>query len=514
MNTYIISPKSPIKNLTLLAFIGGIFHSLGFAPFNYTWGAIISMMILFYISFEAKTFKSALINNIIFSTTYSLISLHWIAFAPLSIENFKHLSPLALLLIVTVFNVYFLIFISIFWLISKKILNKLVYYNFLIFCLPLIFAGSWTIVEKIRSIGIYGFPWNLLGSVWIDWNFAINLIAKCGIYSMSFLTSFIAVNIFLIIYHYKNRKIYLPLTLQFLFVAILTTGQIYIFSQNINKTKKCQKNLMQITQYAEQPYTGIRIISTNIAQKNKWSVQEAQNNLHKTIQLSFNKPSKEITYFIWPETAFPFLIKFDQNNNLIHNQYLDYTLSFLNDKQFLIMGCVRKDHNQDNLNKQNNFHNSLIVLDNKANIIAIYDKSILVPFGEFMPLANLIKIKHLANFSNIQCGEQEKQLMNCSHNNQNFYGLICFESIFPFNKNQKKQLSEVNAIINVSNDAWFGKSFGPAQHFRMVRIRAIEANKPLIRVTNGGISGLIDKKGQIVKASKIAEESSIDIFLN
>ncbi len=185
------------------------------------------------------------------------------------------------------------------------------------------------------------------------------------------------------------------------------------------------------------------------------------------------------------------LLVFSENNfPYIVNNLEDIEIGkILNENQTVIMGATRQDNNK--------FYNSLLVI--KKNNINFFDKKILVPFGEFIPFRDYFEfIEPIAGTVDFSTGDQER-LLNINDKNT-FIPVICYEIIFFWKiLNKINNLSDV--IINITNDSWFGNLIGPYQHFYLTKMRASELNKLILRVSDNGISGIINNKGSIVNFS-------------
>ena len=156
-------------------------------------------------------------------------------------------------------------------------------------------------------------------------------------------------------------------------------------------------------------------------------------------------------------------------------------------------------------------YNSLVIINNKFDVIFQYDKIKLVPFGEFLPFENILKhlgLKKITeghgSFSKGESGSNNIFLLD----NLKLLPLICYELIFPglaYNQNEK------NLIVNISEDAWFGETIGPDQHFAKAIFRSVENNVFLIRAANKGYSAFIDNKGEVKKILKPNEKGIIEL---
>ena len=136
----------------------------------------------------------------------------------------------------------------------------------------------------------------------------------------------------------------------------------------------------------------------------------------------------------------------------------------------------------------------------KSNV-TYFDKKILVPFGEFLPLRNSLSFLETIVGPNDYTKGKIKRIINLQ-NNISYIPVICYEIVFYWTLINKFNYKS-NFIVNITNDFWFGDYLGPYQHFYLTKIRAAEFNKPVIRVSNNGISAVIDKNGNILNKTKL-----------
>jgi apolipoprotein N-acyltransferase len=135
-------------------------------------------------------------------------------------------------------------------------------------------------------------------------------------------------------------------------------------------------------------------------------------------------------------------------------------------------------------------------LNSKGDIIHNYDKIKLVPFGEYIPFR-----QYLGDFTDIFAPKDfssGKLKSNPTINGfENIITLICYEILFT-NEIVSRLSKKTNLLINITNDAWFGKTIGPYQHFALAKIKAVEFGLPLARVANTGISAYVSPYGEII----------------
>jgi apolipoprotein N-acyltransferase len=217
-------------------------------------------------------------------------------------------------------------------------------------------------------------------------------------------------------------------------------------------------------------------------------------------QLDFtgSKNTKSPNVVIWPETAISKLLK---DSDVMIEEISNTAGS----KASVILGIVRKENNKS--------RNSLVLINEQGDLSAIFDKQHLVPFGEYMPMANLLKNIGLSNLiglaGNFEPGNRSR-IINAK-NIPKFLALICYEAIFPNYSNEIK--NRPDWIVQITNDAWFGNFSGPYQHLAQARIRAIEQGLPFVRSANTGISAMIDPYGRVLNKIELEASGYFDAAL-
>ena len=306
------------------------------------------------------------------------------------------------------------------------------------------FSSIWIIFEFLRSVLFTGLPWNLVGYSW-SWSISYSqVVSILGTYGLGLLTIFCSVCIFTFISDTKNKF--------YLIVAIVILVSLYFygfFRINNNQLVYSQNEL--------------RIVHTYLDQKEKWE--------KKSILQTASIGSDDIIT-VFPETSFGFNIDTPKN---------------------WFVGYLRKD--------QNNYFNSASYMG------YTYDKKILVPFGEYFPLFNLISALFPDNLflkSNLTKGSTDQVFA------KNILPLICYEAIFP-SFVRSSISSDTELLVNISNDGWFGNFSGPKQHFVHSQFRSIELGIPMVRSSNKGISGLIGPIGEIVNTTDSKKTTYLDV---
>jgi len=155
-------------------------------------------------------------------------------------------------------------------------------------------------------------------------------------------------------------------------------------------------------------------------------------------------------------------------------------------------------------------YNSIYVIDHDGNVLSVYDKLHLVPFGEFLPFQDLMEKIGFEQLTRVQGGfipGTHRRSMDVP-NAPRMLPLICYEAIFPGDVVERGD--RPGWIVNLTNDGWFGISTGPYQHLQQARMRAIEQGLPLVRAANTGISAVIDPLGRVVARLGLGLEGVLD----
>ena len=188
--------------------------------------------------------------------------------------------------------------------------------------------------------------------------------------------------------------------------------------------------------------------------------------------------------------------------------YKDLFIDVFSENHLIALGINNFVKTDNSSNKK--YFNSLVILNHKLEILHVYNKINLVPFGEFLPFENFFRkfgLKKITQGYSSFSSDIERKIINI--NNINFVPLICYEIIYSGKIN--KTNDDFDLILNISEDGWFGNSVGPYQHFSHSIFRSIEEGKNLIRSANNGISAFINTKGQIIKHIKSTERGVMEI---
>jgi apolipoprotein N-acyltransferase len=231
------------------------------------------------------------------------------------------------------------------------------------------------------------------------------------------------------------------------------------------------------------------LVQGNVAQEVKWRQDQRMPIFQRYLELTAaaaraapDAAPNDRVVVIWPETASPFLLAQDPEARRLVAEALP-------PGALLLGGTVRAAWAPDGRLQQ--VWNSLVVLDDAGRLLATYDKTHLVPFGEYMPLAGILPIRLVAGGMDFSAGPGPVTL--APPGLPPFGVLICYEVIFP---GAVAPSPRPDWLVNITNDAWFGVSSGPWQHLAAARLRAVEEGLPVARAAQTGISAVFDARGQ------------------
>ena len=472
--------KKLFTEIIFLAFIG-VFTSLSLTPYNFF---IINFFTFssFYLFLnkklkQKKNKKFFFLYGWIFGFGYFATNLYWISISLTFDQNFKFLIPLALILIPSFLAVFYGI-ISYFFAVlnSKSIIS-----SFLIF--SLVFGA----IEFLRGLILTGFPWNLIVYSFSKQLEFLSITSVIGTYGLNLF----CISLFTSPAIIFLRKTKINIAVCIFFLISLMSFYFYGYFQKDSFYRADNK----VYDYK------IRIIGSNITLDRFYNNENTISVIKDLIKLSKPK-TDEKTIFIWPEGIFP-----DISQKELKKYRSVFDQNF-NENHLFVIGINKKVSN----NGSTNHFNSLSIYDNKLNILDSYNKTNLVPFGEFLPFESFLKnigLKSLTNnYQSFSKGEKRK-LVEIKHTNSYFkiLPLICYEIIY---SGKLFKNSNYDFIINISEDGWFGKSIGPKQHFDHSIFRAIESGKYILRSSNNGIAAIINPLGIVEQSVDFGESGYVD----
>jgi len=459
----------------IFAILGGICLVLSFPRYDLyplAWFALAPFLVSLY----GKDSKYALRSGLVLGIIYFFGTQYWIYH---SVHYYGGMSFALSIFVVFLLSLYMSLYIIVF---SVLFANKIKTTRLPAMVLAPVF---WVTLEFARSYALTGFPWSSIGYSQYKFLTAIQFSDITGIYGVSFLI--VAINGAIAdIFITKKRIEKMPLYNHYSVVLgyiVLFFVVISVLGYGFYKLGEMPKG------------TSFRasVIQASIEQDIKWSpeYQEEVLKIYKSLTIEASSSMPDI--IVWPETAVPFYWQVDapHTDALIEFQKALDT--------YLLFGAITQ--------KKGGLGNSAILLDRGGNISYTYDKIHLVPFGEYVPLKRLL---FFVNRLAVGIGDYVpgKSYLRAKTPFGSFGTLICYEIIFP-GLVRKFYLDGGDFIVTITNDAWFGTTNGPYQHWSMAVFRAIENRKPLIRAANTGISGFIDSNGRIISKTRLFQRTSL-----
>ena len=448
---------SPIFNY-LSFYIAGAIATLSLPPLS-----ILPLIIGLGFGLYRINFQSSLLQ--IFLSAWFLgfgwfsFGLYWIGSAFFMADTYHvFLMPIAVILLPSL--------LAIFWgcaCVCAKLINKRTKFSILYMFVFL------SLFEYLRAQLFTGFPWLMPSMAFASNVYLIQIFSFVGSFSANIIVLTTCILPFFFFSNFK-RKNTLLLVLFIPIIILFFCGILKYYNKN-SLTKADQL---------------VTIVQPNIKQKNKWILKNREKHLNNLLELSnkyrdsFNNKNRII---IWPETSFEGSIP--SETKLLS----DISKKILKNKNTtLILGLLRTDEKK--------VFNSLVFLNFKGDLVYIYDKIKLVPFGEYIPLRQYLgELKDMLAPKDFTSGKLKSS--PTIYGFENIITLICYEILFT-NEIVRRISKNTNLLINITNDAWFGKTIGPYQHLTLAKIKAVEFGLPLARVANTGISAYISPYGEII----------------
>ena len=421
--------------------------ALGHAPLS-LWPVSIACLILFFVL--SRNVTSPMKVGWVFGFGYFLVTLNWIVEPFLvDLKTTGFLAPFALVLMAGG--------LALFWGAAGLFASGFGPFGWVL---------GLTLAEYVRGVLFTGFPWGLL-SYTLGESPVVGFFAWVGPYGvMLFLLCVCA----------------LCAQRMFAQVAVIGLGALGCAMFPLPEIK------------LDKPDTIVRLVQPNVPQNQKWDPFYAPLFFDRMIDATAADPKVDL--IIWPESAIYTPLNYAER----HIERLRAAA----DQADVIFGVLRID-------ERDRLYNAL-VLSRDDLAPQIYDKRHLVPFGEYLPFEDWL-VRNGFGFApdlfgvGFSAGQSAHSLI--LSNALKITPLICYEIIFP--RAVSAARTETDVIVQISNDAWFGRFSGPAQHLEITRLRAIEQGMPIIRVSNPGVSAVIDAGGQIVGQMPLNTAGHLDV---
>lgn len=336
--------------------------------------------------------------------------------------------------------------------------------------LALALAAALGLAQYLRGHVLTGFPWNIAAYGWGAVPEILQSTSVLGAYGLGVLTIALGTSLGLLFVANAGRQRLLPVVLLGLFAVLWVWGALRL-SEAVPSV----------------PDVRVRIVQPNIAEAEKFDPRFAVRNWNRLLELSRSPSAVPPTHIVWPESAVPFFLEKEP-------AALDEITVLTGNSHVLITGAPRVAMGSDGAQ---DYYNSVYIFGHRGEVLGIYDKFHLVPFGEYLPLESFfhaLGIDRLVNSpGSFSAGPGPRTFALAGA--PAVGPLVCYEVIFP---GQVVGKPRPGWLVNVTNDAWFGTFSGPYQHLLIAQVRAIEEGLPIVRAAGTGVSAIIDPKGRIV----------------
>ena len=468
--------------------IAGMVATLALPPL-YVMPAFLAFGWVFYAAAQAKRWQDALRHITLGAYGWFLVSLYWISHSLLVGEaDYWFLLPLSFFGIPIIVTLFWMIGGLLGYLLARTPQARLI----LIACL--IGASEWG-----REFIATGFPWNAPGLIMLGSQPTASLAAYFGQTGLNIITLFMATIIPFFIMarrHVTDRIWYRRYDYQMM-LSIIIIGVIGLTGLAYHHDK-----ITPIT--ARDESVGIRVVQPAVPQGDKWVFEKRDTHMKRLSSLSQAPISRPIDLVIWPETAFagdygfePQIV--DKAATAMAYYHQNHAKPEISAFGQLLTGVLRFD-------EMRKLRNSALLIDVEG-AKTLYDKTHLVPFGEYVPWRFIPFVDAIAGPIDFSAGSKVRPLFLPSIGL--VQPLICYEAIFPALLGKAEERADL--LVNITNDGWFGHTAGPYQHLAQTRMTAISYGIALIRVANSGISAAYDGKGSEIASLGLGRAGYFDM---
>jgi apolipoprotein N-acyltransferase len=467
-----VKPLRFIKNPLALSMLSAAILTLPFLNGHLGIVAWFGFLPLFY-ALEKRTKSGAFLLSFLSGFVFWLVTIYWLV----------HVTLIGMVIL----SLYLAIYFGIFGFIFSAYQLRARSYE-LLFFIPAI----WVILEYIRGYLLTGFPWALLGYSQYLYLPFIQIADITGAWGVSFLVMTVNVAVYIII-RQKQQVKSIPFFYQISAVLVLLVSLGYGLYK------------LQITHDRQRRTLKISVIQGNIPQELKWDIRARDFIINKFFYLSEQAIKDRPDLIIWPESALPCILEEEPS-------YFEKIRSFTDKTKIpLLLGAVTK--------REDSYYNNALFVSGEGQMLDRYAKLHLVPFGEYIPLRKTLRfLETIVPIGDFTAGKkytvfQMPRLsgLPAGKSQDSFAVLICFEDLFP-ELSRQFVIEKADFLVNITNDAWFGKTTSPYQHLQASVFRAVENRVFLARCANTGVSGFIAPSGKII--SLVHDEAGREIFID
>ncbi|WP_300542765.1 apolipoprotein N-acyltransferase [Maricaulis sp.] len=466
----------------LYLFAGGGISALAMAPLH-VWPALMAGLCLLLWSLDGarrtgRPLRSALLRGFIFGLGYFLAGTFWLAFAFITRgSGYAAMVPVAVPLFAALLAAFWGLAGVLYVLLAQRSEWRV-----------LMFAVAITALEWVRGHLFGGLPWNLPAYTWPAGGAISQSASWFGVYGLTLLTVFMLSAPAVALGPRLRVRRLMPL------IAGISIGLILICFGALR---------LSGIDVDGQSDMRLRLVQTGISQREKWAPDGAERTRDRYLALTARDGLDEVTHVIWPEGALPtFMLEDGETLGLIGER--------LDGGQVLLAGVNRRARGEDGYD----YFNALAVMrfpHGSPRVETLYDKVRLTPFGEMVPMSWLLEAIGFDEFTRYQFSPGPAAATLDVPGAPPVMPLICYEAIFPeFVRSAPERPAW---LFNISNDAWFGLTSGPYQHFNQARYRTIETGLPMVRSAAFGVSGVVGPAGRARVQIPPRTEGAFDVGL-
>ena len=452
----------------------GALLALSLPPFHLSFLALIALVPLFFYLHQPPTATRMVRGGVITAVVYFGINLCWL----LAVGSFSWLIFPGYATIVFIYTCNFFVFV-----LAVVMARTYLSIDFL-YTAPF----AWVVSERLRCYGDLSFPWSTFGYALTSVPFFLQFADLVGVYGVSFILVLLNVLLFHAIKNYRARANVRRYVVGWLVVvAAISAYDAFRWFRGIG---------------APAGDLQVAVIQPNVPQRLKWDVAYSREIVKKLFAMQAAALRTNPRLVVWPETAIPFYIDERRPFSLTEMGTLPP------DNSYILTGILNVGYSPDGLA---HFYNSAALFDPAGTMLQRYKKIYLVPGSELFPFRKVIGFTRIFfSIQRITYGAMEEgtEATVFSIPDAKFSVLICYESAFP-QLSRAFRLRGAEFLVNVTNDAWFGRSFGPYQHAAFLVMRAIENRTAVVRSANTGISGFIDPMGRWHQRTSLFTEANI-----
>jgi apolipoprotein N-acyltransferase len=444
--------------------LAGLILTASFPPLKLdwmAWFALVPLLMAIKDESPSQAFRWGFVAGLV----HYMSLVYWIIVALRSYGHLNLLVSLSVFLLLCLYLALYPAFFAYLFILMKGS-------RFLVFTA----ASLWVGLEYTRAKILTGFPWCLIGYTQFRHLNLIQVADLVGVYGLSFLIVLVNTLVFLILFGrtFPKRRTFKWEAVGTLFIALFT-----VVYGHQRLTKEALEGSGHQTIRAA-------IIQGNIDQSVKWNPAYQEKTLETYDRLTLKARDIKPDLVVWPETSVPF---FFQDNVKFSPRIAGIAKESDADLIFGSPAYIQENHNI-------RYFNRAYAISPKGELYGYYDKIHLVPFGEYVPFKRFLPfVGRLVVAAGDFASGTKIEPLELPYADVGV--LICFEAIFPnLARTQVKKGAKI--LVNLTNDAWFGKTSAPYQHLSMAVFRAVENRRPLIRAANTGISAFIGPQGKII----------------